>query len=536
MSTVLRSATVVDGTGAPRYRADVVVEDGRIATIHREGPGRPTGDRTIDADGLVLAPGFIDMHAHSDLQLLARPDHLAKVSQGVTCEVIGQDGLSYAPVDDRTLAQTRQQIAGWNDDPPGFDWNWRSVAQYLDRLDQGIAVNAVYLVPQGTVRQLVVGFDDRPATAAELDRMREVVAQGLREGAAGLSAGLTYPPGMYASDGELQALLEVTATHGGYFSTHHRSYGVSALEAYQQMIDVCARAGCPLHLTHATLNFTVNRGRAPELIAMIDRALAAGQDITIDSYPYLPGATTLAALLPSWVWAGGPAAVLERLASQATRDRIRVDLEEVGSDGWHGVRAEWDTVVISGVTEPALTGLVGRTVADVAAQRGVPASEAFFDVLVIDRLRTSILQLIGNEENVRALMQHGTHCGGSDAILVGDRPHPRAWGTFPRYLARYCRELGLLTLEECVHHLTGRPARRLQLRDRGIVVEGGIADLVLFDPDTVADRATLTEPRVQAAGIEYVFVGGVATIDDGKRTGALPGRALRRAADGRSVG
>lgn len=536
MSTVLRSASVVDGTGAPRYRADVVFDGCRITSINREGADRPFVDHVIDADGLVLAPGFIDMHAHSDLQLLARPDHLAKVSQGVTCEVIGQDGLSYAPVDDRTLAETRQQIAGWNDDPPGFDWNWRSVGEYLDRLDEGIAVNAVYLVPQGTVRQLVVGFEDRPASAGELDRMREVVAQSLEEGAAGLSAGLTYPPGMYASDGELQALLKVTAAHGGYFSTHHRSYGVGALEAYQQMIDVCARAGCPLHLTHATLNFTVNRGRAPELIAMIDRALSAGQDITIDSYPYLPGATTLAGLLPSWVWAGGPTAVLDRLADQATRDRIRVDLEEIGSDGWHGVRAEWDTVVISGVTEPVLTGLVGRTIADAAAERGVPASEVFFDVLVTDRLRTSILQLIGNEENVRALMQHRTHCGGSDAILVGDRPHPRAWGTFPRYLARYCRELALLTLEECVHHLTGRPARRLQLRDRGVVVEGGVADLVLFDPDTVADRATLTEPRVQAAGINYVFVGGVATIDAGEPTGALPGRALRRAPDGRSVG
>ena len=536
MSTLLRDATVIDGTGAPRYRADVLIDGPRIARVDRDRTDRPAAGRVIDADGLVVAPGFIDMHAHSDLQLLADPPHLAKVSQGVTCEVIGQDGLSYAPVDEPTLARTRQQIAGWNDDPPGFDWSWRSVGEYLDRLDAGIAVNAVYLVPHGTVRQLVMGYADRPATGAELAAMCAVVATALREGAAGLSAGLTYPPGRYASDAELQALLEVTAAHGGYFSTHHRSYGAGALAAYAEMIDVCRRAGCPLHLTHATLNFSVNRGRAPELIALIDRALAAGQDISIDSYPYLAGATTLAALLPGWVSDGGPSAVLDRLADPGVRDRIRVEMEQDGSDGWHGIPAEWDTVVLSGVGDPGLSALVGRSIAEIAAERRTPPAEVYFDLLRADRMRTSILQLVGNEENVRALMRHPTHCGGSDGILVGGRPHPRAWGTFPRYLGHYCRELGLFSLEECVHHLTGRPARRLRLRDRGVVAAGAIADLVVLDPERVADRATTERPRVPAAGIEHVLVAGRFTVSDARPTGELPGRALRRAADGRSVG
>ncbi|GAA5170276.1 hypothetical protein GCM10023214_48610 [Amycolatopsis dongchuanensis] len=202
MDTVIRGARIADGTGAPLVRADVGISEGRIAAIGDSLAGR----RVIDADGLVLAPGFIDMHSHSDLQILAQPDHLAKVSQGVTTEVLGQDGLSYAPVDDETLAALRQQLAGWNDDPAGFAWSWRSVGEYLDRLDEGIAVNAAYLVPQGTVRMLVVGHDDRPATESEMDRMRELVATGLREGAAGLSSGLTYTPGMYASTDELVAL------------------------------------------------------------------------------------------------------------------------------------------------------------------------------------------------------------------------------------------------------------------------------------------------------------------------------------------
>lgn len=534
MTLLIRGATVVDGTGSPNFRANVVVADGRISQVARDGEA-VGATRTIDADGLVLTPGFIDMHAHSDLQLLASPEHFAKVSQGVTCEVIGQDGLSYAPVDDETLDEMRRQIAGWNDDPVGFDWSWRSVHDYLDRLDEGIAVNAVYLVPQGTVRRLVLGPDDRPATQGELNDMCALVARSLREGAAGLSAGLTYTPGMYASDDELQALLEVTGQHGGYFSTHHRSYGVGAIEAYAEMIELCRRASCSLHLTHATLNFPVNKGRAPELCAMLDSALAAGQDVTLDSYPYLPGATTLSALLPSWATAGGTLPTLARLDDPSIRERIRVDLEEVGSDGWHGVRAEWDTVVISGVMHDRLRSLVGRTIADVAAEQGRPPVAVFFDVLLTDRLRTSILQLIGNEENVQTMMQHPAHCVGSDGILIGDRPHPRAWGTFSRFLGHYARDLGLMSLEECVHHMTGRPASRLKLTGRGVVAEGNVADLVLLDPATVVDRATFANPRLQCAGIEHVFVAGQATIADGRPTGELPGRALRRSTNGWAV-
>jgi N-acyl-D-amino-acid deacylase len=525
MDLVLSGAQVADGTGEPLFTADVGVHGGRIATIGKAGSLR--GGRTIDAAGLVLAPGFVDMHAHSDLQVLARPDHLAKVSQGVTTEVLGQDGLSYAPVDDGTLATLRGQLAGWNDDPPGFDWNWRSVGEYLDRLDTGIAVNAAYLVPQGTVRMLVVGWDDRPPTEPELDRMREVVATGLREGAMGMSSGLTYTPGMYADTEELVALCEVVAAHGGFYSPHHRSYGAGALEAFAEMVAVSRRSGCPLHLAHATMNFSVNRGRAPELLALLDAALADGCDISLDTYPYLPGATYLSALLPSWATEGGPDATIARLNDTEIRERIRVAIEETGSDGAHGVPIDWEAIEINGVRDPAQAHLVGQTVAGAARAVGVPPAELYFDVLVAERLGTSCLMHVGHEENVQAIMRHRTHTGGSDGLLVGDRPHPRAWGTFPRYLGHYVRELGVLGLADCVAHLTGRPARRLRLRDRGLVREGLAADLVLFDPDTVSDTATFDDPRRPAEGIPYVFVNGVAVIDDGRPTGALPGHSLR---------
>ncbi|SFQ67864.1 N-acyl-D-amino-acid deacylase [Amycolatopsis arida] len=531
MDLVLRGARIADGTGAPLFPGDVGVTGGRIAAVAE--PGTLTAGRVVDATALVLAPGFIDMHAHSDLQLLANPDHLAKVSQGVTTEVIGQDGLSYAPADDRALEALRAQLAGWNDDPPGFDWSWRSVGEYLDRLDRGIAVNAAYLVPQGTVRMLVVGFADRPPTESELDRMRELVATGLAEGAFGMSSGLTYPPGMYAGTDELVALCAVVGEHGGFYSPHHRSYGAGALEAYREMVEVCRRARCPLHLAHATMNFSVNEGRAPELLRLLDDAIAEGRDISLDSYPYLPGATYLSALLPSWAAEGGLDATLARLSDPDTRERIRAEVEETGSDGAHGVPVDWSTIEINGVRGAEHAHLVGRTVAESARAAGVPPAELFFDVLVAERLGTSCLMHVGHEENVRAIMRHPAHTGGSDGLLVGDRPHPRAWGTFPRYLARYVRELGVLDLAECVAHLTGRAARRLRLPDRGLVRPGYAADLVLFDPDTVADTATFDDPRQPAAGIPYVFVNGVAAIDGGRPTGALAGRALRKPGVGR---
>ena len=523
--TLLRGATVVDGTGAPGYRADVLLAEGRIAEIAPAITGGPA----IDATGLVLAPGFIDMHAHSDLALLTDPEHLAKVGQGVTLEVLGQDGLSYAPVDETTLGHIRRQITGWNGDPAGFDWNWRGVGGYLDRLDStGIAVNACYLVPHGSVRMLVLGYDDRAPSPAELERMRALVRTGLAEGAVGMSCGLGYTPGMYAATSELKELSRVVAELGGFLAPHHRSYGAGALEAYAEMIEVCEDSGCALHLSHATMNFAVNKARAGELLALIDDAAARGCDITLDTYPYLPGSTTLAALLPSWTSAEGPDGVLRLLGDPAACSRIRRALETEGSDGCHGVPVDWDTIRISGVGDPALADRVGRTVARIARDEARDAFEVYRDLLLADRLATTILQLVGHEENVQAIMRHPAHTGGSDGLLVGARPHPRAWGTFPRFLGHYSRDLGVLGLEEMIAHLTGNAARRLRLRDRGLIRPGYAADVVLFDPARVRDTATFDQPRRRPAGIEYVFVNGVPVLAERRRTGAVPGRALRR--------
>lgn len=542
MKTLISNAVLVDGTGAGRRPADVLLDGPVIAAVADAGTLTAAGTgagRSIDATGLVLSPGFIDMHAHSDLQLLVNRDHYAKLSQGVTTELLGQDGLSYAPVDDATLVGVREKIAGWNDNPTDFDWNWRTVGEYLDRLDAPenggrIATNAAYLVPQGTVRAMVMGFAEGDPTPEQQERMQDIVRAAMEEGAVGMSSGLTYTPGMYARTEELAGLCRIVGELGGFYAPHHRSYGKGALAAYAEMIGLSRETGCALHLSHATMNFAENKGRAGELLDLIDAALDDGVDITLDTYPYLPGATTLSAILPSWASSGGTQATLDRLADPAARAKIRESVEIYGSDGCHGVVAEWDTLEISGVQNPALADYVGKTIKDIAAETGAEPFDVFARILLEDRLGTGILQHVGHEENVQAIMKHRTHTGGSDGLLVGAKPHPRAWGTFPRYLGHYCRELGLLTLEETVHHLSGRPAARLKLHNRGLVREGYAADLVLFDPDTVRDEATFENPRQAAAGIHYVFVNGTPAIDGGQPTGARAGRALRRSPDGRT--
>ncbi|MFI7339870.1 amidohydrolase family protein [Streptomyces sp. NPDC050085] len=532
MDLVIKNTRVIDGTGGASYRADVAVEDGRIAEIRRPGEGpRPTGTRVLDGEGLAVSPGFIDMHAHSDLALLRDPDHSAKAAQGVTLEVLGQDGLSYAPVDDRTLAQVRQVITGWNGGGPddtSVDFDWRTVGEYLDRLDRGVAVNAAYLIPQGTVRMYAVGWDDRDATEAELDHMKRLVAQGMEQGAVGMSSGLTYTPGMYAKDAELTELCRVVASYDGYYCPHHRSYGAGALDAYREMVDLTRTADCALHLAHATMNFGVNKGKGVDLLALLDEAIAGGADISLDTYPYTPGATTLVAMLPSWANEGGPDATLARLKDDGTAERIRHHVEEIGADGCHGVPIEWDKIEVSGVADPGLASCVGKTIAQAAAERGEAPWVTARRLLIADNLGSSILQHVGHEDNVRAIMQHPVHTGGSDGILQGFKPHPRAYGTFPHYLGHYARDLGVMSLEETVAHLTSRPAARLRLPDRGLVREGYRADLVVFDPETVAAGSTFEAPRTLPVGIPHVLIDGRFVIEDGRRTDVLAGRSVRR--------
>ena len=522
----ITNGRVLDGTGSPAQRGSVAIEGDRIVAVGPEADRKAR--RTIDAEGMVVSPGFIDMHTHSDLVPLVEPGCPAKVMQGVTTDVIGQDGLSYAPLTDETLPYFRTTLKALNGDPAGLDWDWRSVAEYLDRFDRCVAVNVAFLAPHGNLRAAVLGLEDRAPSRSELDEMKRLLDRAMREGAFGLSTGLTYAPCSFGDAHELTGLCEVVARHGGYFAPHMRNYGAEMEAAVEEVIGIATTAGVPLHLTHFHASFSTGKGKADLYLERIAAARRAGLDVTLDAYPYLAASTFLAGLLPSWAHEGGPERLLRRLGDPEARSKIRHEMEVSGSDGLQKLPAQWETIVVTDVENERSAGLVGLSFAEIAGRLGKAPFDCFVDLLVEEKLAVSCLLFIGHEENLQKLVRDPALMAGSDGLLIGRRPHPRAWGTFARYLARYTRELGVLSLPECVRKMTSLPARRLGLPDRGTLRPGMMADLVVFDPDRVQDTATYENPKSYPEGVPYVIVNGQVVKDAGQPTDALPGRALRR--------
>lgn len=515
---------VLDGAGTPWYWADLAVQNDRIVEIG--SLAGTTAKRAIRADGCFVCPGFIDMHTHSDLQALVTPLQEPKIRQGVTTEVIGHDGLGLAPITPQTATMLREQLAGLNG-RPNLDWDWDTLSSYLDHFDGRVAVNIAMLVPHGTLRMAVMGMEDRAPTPDEMHQMQSLVDQGMREGAVGLSTGLTYAPAMFAGDDELVELCKALRPYHGFYCPHHRNYGVQALQAYHDSIEIGRRAGVPVHLTHCHLGYAVNRRRAPELLAMINQARDEGVEVTLDSYPYLAGNTYLHAFLPAWMHVGGTEATLARLKAPDIHDRLRYEMEVAGSDGFNGVPMGWEMIQISGIVGDHDPALVGMRLPDAAARAGQAPYQFFVDLLIQTRLGVSCLAHIGNEENVQTILQHPAHMLGSDGILIGERPHPRGWGAHVRFLAHYVRDMGLLSWEEGVRKMTSAPARRIGCLDRGLLRPGLMADLVVFDPQALRDTATYENPRSYPEGISFVAVNGTPVIEAGEPTGATPGRALR---------
>jgi N-acyl-D-amino-acid deacylase len=510
---ILRGGRVIDGTGSAWYWADVAIQGDRIVAL-----GNLSGQlaqRIIDVSGCIVAPGFIDMHTHSDLQLLQNPLHECKIRQGVTTDVLGHDGLGLAPITPTTKRILQQQLAGWNG-TLDREWEWSTLTTYLDQFDGKAAVNVATHVPHGTIRLIVMGEENRAPTSAELYQMQRLVDGAMREGAIGLSTGLQYAPAMFATDDEVVELCRMLRPYNGIYSPHHRNYGMYALQAYADSIEIGRRAGIPVHLTHCHFGFPINKGRAPELLALIDQARAQGVEVTMDSYPYLAGNTYLHALLPSWMNAGGTEAILSRLADPMLRPRLQHEMEVTGSDGFHHVPLGWEMIKVG-----------DQTIPEAARSAGKSPFDYYCDLLIETRLGVACLALIGNEENVQTILQHPAQMVGSDGILVGERPHPRGWGSHARFLAHYTRDLGLLTWEEAIRKMTSAAARRIGCMDRGILRPGFAADVVAFDPERIQDTATYEAPRQYPEGIPLVIVNGVPVVDNFKVTGQTPGRALR---------
>lgn len=524
---LIRNGQIVDGSGTPWFSGDVALRDDRIAAIGMVEP--LYANRVIEARGKIVCPGFIDLHTHADLAHLADPDASPRVMQGVTTDVLGQDGLSYAPVTANSLEFFVNAMKAINGKPESIDYSWRTVDEFLDRFDRTASINVAYLLPHGPVRYMAMnGAEDRRPTESEMRRMREIVVEAMHAGAAGFSTALTYAPCSFADRGELVELCREVARFNAPFMPHLRSYGAGAQDAMEEAVDIARRSGVALHLTHHQVVFPLNEHHVQDYLDIIDNARAEGIDVTCGSYPYIAGSTFVRGLLPSWSQRMSPSEFSDALRDPVLREKIRHEVEDVGCDGSHGVPMDWSRIQISGVKTAAGSKWVGWRVSDAARESGMSTFDFLSELLIAEEGEIACVSFFGYEHGVQAIMQHPAHLVESDAIMNGARPHPRAWGCHARYLARYVRDLGILRWEEAIRKMTAAPAARIGLSDRGLLKKGLAADVVVFDPATVQDTATFDDPKQHPTGIHYVIVNGEIVVDNGVHTQVRSGRALRR--------
>jgi len=538
---VIKNGLIIDGSGKPGFKADLAVKGGRITKIGKSIDRE--ANRIISAEGLAVCPGFIDIHTHSDFVLLVNPKAESKVRQGVTTEVIGNCGVSAAPAKGAALESAKRIMSGYGIDKV----EWTSFSDYLNLLERkSIAINVVALVGHGTVRQCVLGMEDRPPTEGELQEMKSLIAEAMEAGAFGMSSGLVYPPGRYASTNELIELCKVVSSYGGIYASHIRGERETIVEAVKEAIEIGRRSGVSVQISHHPAKIG-GWGKSKETLRLIDEARKEGIDVNCDLHPYIAGSTGLSALLPPWVQEGGPERIVQRLGDEKLRKKIRQDMieEKIPGPGPCGLvkRGMWEKLMLADCHKNK--DLIGLDFEEIARKKGKDPFEAYFDLIVEEKARGMVVGFYYNEEDIRRVLLHPTSMIGSDGYALAPygplgkgRMHPRSYGTFPMVLRKYVRgesrkELfydegaKILTLEEAVMKMTSVAAKKLGLRERGLLREGMHADIVVLNPERVSDKATYLDPYRYPEGIEYVIVNGELVIDGKEHTESLPGVVLR---------
>lgn len=525
---VITHGHVIDGTGSPWYSGDVGIRDGTIAAIGNLSA--VARKHTIDAGGKVVAPGFIDMLGQSELTILVDPRLPSKIFQGITSEITGE-GNSVAPLNDAIIESGRSGYEHFKINP-----DWRTLRQYFTRLEkQGMGINLATYVGATQVRRMVLGDDDKQPTPAQLEQMRALVREAMKDGAVGVSTALQYPPAPYAKTEELMALATEASNFGGIYATHMRNEGDSVLEAIDEALRIGREAHVPVEIWHIKVAGKENWGRMPQVVAKINAARAGGADVSADTYAYTAWYNDFSAFIPPWAHDGGTAKLVGRLKDPATREEIRKDML-TPSKNWDN---EWleipgpDAIMIGAVQNPALLPLQGKRLSEIARLWNKDPMNALFDFLIQDPTSGVAVFAMSQPDATLALQQpwvaidNDSEGTSPEGILGQAHPHPRAYGTFPRILSKYVREEKVLTLEDAIRKFSALPAQRMRLTDRGVLKAGMWADVVIFDPATVHDRATFDNPNQLSEGMDYVLVNGVPVIDQGKMTGALPGKVLR---------
>ncbi len=516
---LINNVRIIDGTGKPAYKGSVAVCDGRIAAVR--DCDNLTAKETVDGGGQYLSPGFIDIHTHSDKTLLYYPMAESRIFQGVTTEFGGNCGTSMAPLGKRRkYRKLLCEHLGRN------SVKWRSLDDYLRMLEtSGTSVNFGMGVGHGTLRIAAMGFDDRTPEADELQEMKRLLQQSIEEGAFFLSSGLIYPPGCFADAEELSALAEVAKSGDIPYMTHMRNEGIEIVSALEEALKVSRATGVATQISHHKVMGKAGWGKlCRETTAMIEEAREEGFDITVDQYPYTASSTSLYTCLPTWAYEGGISRLVNRLKQPDMRSKLVETMK--------GQPNQWDDIVVSFVSREKNQWMIGKSISTIAMETGKNSEEACIDVLLTDGGKTKIIKHYISEEDIDFIMKKEYTMIGSDGNSLSfdgnGNPHPRSFGTFPRVLSRYCRDKGVITIEEAVYKMTGLPARRLQLQDRGFIKEGGWADFVLFDLETLEDTPSYENPRQKCKGIRRVYVNGVLTAIDGKHTGAKAGKILRK--------
>jgi dihydroorotase/N-acyl-D-amino-acid deacylase len=528
---VITNGHIIDGTGSPWYSGDIGIRDSRIAAIGNLAAA--ARKRTVDAQGKVVAPGFIDMLGQSETTILVDPRLPSKIFQGITTEITGEGG-SAAPLNDTIMANDRPGYAHYKINP-----DWRTFRQYFARLEkQGMGINLASYVGATQVRRMVLGDADVQPTPEQLEKMRALICEAMRDGAVGVSTSLEYAPAPYARTEEIIALATEASKFGGIYATHMRNESDSVLQAIDEAVRIGREAHIPVEIWHFKVAGKANWGHMAESVARVNQARAEGVDVTADTYAYTAWFNSLSAFVPAWAHDGGDAKLIERLKDPATRARIRKEMETPSKDWdneWQEIGGSQD-VMIGVVQNPELKKFQGKRLSDVAKVWNEDPMDALFDILIQDKAFTECAVFGMSEPDVSlALLQpwvsvDNDSSGTSPEGLLGEEhPHPRAYGTFPRILRKYVREEKKLTLEEAIHKFSALPAQRMRLTDRGVLKQGMWADVVVFDPETVRDLATFDDPNRLSEGMQYVLINGVPVIESGKMTGALPGKVLRGA-------
>jgi dihydroorotase/N-acyl-D-amino-acid deacylase len=527
---VIRNGRIVDGTGSPWYSGDVAIRAGKIAAVGNLGD--VPAQRSIDARGMVVAPGFIDMLGQSELTILVNPHLPSKIYQGITTEITGEGG-SVAPLNDRLVKADRVTYEHY-----GIQPTWRTFREYFARLrKQGMGINLASYVGATQVRRMVLGDDNRAPSAAELERMTALVREAMHEGAVGVSTSPQYAPAPYARTEELIALAAEAARWGGSYASHIRDEGDGIFAALDEAFRIGREARIPVEIWHLKAAGKANWGRMPQIVARIEAARKSGVDVAADTYAYPAAFNSFSAIVPPWVHDGGDKKLIERLKDPAVRARIRKEMETPAGD-WNN---EWQQVegpqsfIVGAVQNPKLVPLQGKTIAEIARLWNKDPIDTVFDLLIEDEAFTEVALFIMSEPDVALALQQPwvSVCNDSqgtapDGLLGKEHPHPRAYGTFPRILHKYVKEERKLTLEDAIRKFSALPAQRMRLADRGVLKDGMWADVVVFDPDAIHDVATFGQPNQLSEGMRFVLVNGVPVVDEGKMTRALPGRVITR--------